>query len=77
MDGILWSPSFINGITSVSFQDCGKSVDIIEALTIFVSDPRMTGRQSFMMCMLTLSLPGAFLVGIDVTMFLISEQGRN
>ena len=34
---------FISGIISASFQDCGKSEDIIEAL-IFVSGPKMTGR---------------------------------
>ena len=64
---------FISGITSASFQDCEKSEDIIEAL-IFVSGPRMTGRQFFMMRVFTLSLPEAFFVGIDVIIFLTSEH---
>ena len=55
LDGISWSPSFIRGITSASFQDCGKSEDIIEALMIFVNGSNMTGRQSFMIRILTLS----------------------
>ena len=65
LGGISWSPSFIRGITSASFQDCGKSEDVIEALMILVNGSKMTGRQSFMIRMLTLSFLGAFLVGIQ------------
>jgi hypothetical protein len=34
----------------------------------------MTGKQSLIMRTLTLSLPGALLVGMDIIMFLTSEQ---
>ena len=54
------SPSFIRGITSASLQDCRKSEDIIAALMIFVNGSQMTGEQSFLIRMLTLSLPNSW-----------------
>ena len=54
-------------MTSDAFQEFGKVEVAKEQLMMSVKGPRITGRQSLMMRMLTLSGPGDLLEGIDDT----------
>ena len=54
-------------MTSDAFQEFGKVEVAKEQSTMSVKGPRITGRQSLMMRMLTLSGPGDLLEGIDDT----------
>ena len=55
------------GMTSDAFQEFGNVEVAKEQLIMSVNGPGMTGRQSLMMHMLTLSGPGDLLEGIDDT----------
>ena len=52
-------------MTSDAFQEFGNVEVAKEWLIMSVNGPRITGRQSLMMRMLTLSGPGNLLEGID------------
>ena len=54
-------------MTSDAFQEFGNVEVAKERLMMSVNGPRITGRQSLMMRMLTLSGPGNLLEGIDDT----------
>ena len=54
-------------MTSGAFQEFGKVEVAKEQLMMSVKGPKITGRQSLMMRMLTLSRPGDLLEGIDDT----------
>ena len=54
-------------MTSDAFQEFGKVEVAKEQLMMSVKGPRITGRHSLMMRMLTLSGPGDLLEGIDDT----------
>ena len=54
-------------MTSDALQEFGNVEVAKEQLMMSVNGPRMTGRQSLMMRMLTLSGPGDLLEGIDDT----------
>ena len=54
-------------MTSDAFQEFGNVEVAKERLMMSVNGPRITGRQSLIMCMLTLSGPGNLLEGIDDT----------
>ena len=54
-------------MTSDAFQEFRKVEVAKEQLMMSVKGPRITGRQSLMMRMLTLSGPGDLLEGIDDT----------
>ena len=54
-------------MTSDAFREFGKVEVAKEQLMMSVKGPRVTGRQSLMMSMLTLSQPGDLLEGIDDT----------
>ena len=55
------------GMTSDAFQEFGNAEVAKEQLMMSVNGTGMTGRQSLMMRMLTLSGPGDLLEGIDDT----------
>ena len=54
-------------MTSEAFQEFGNLEVVKEQLMMSVIGPRITGRQSLMMSMQTLSGPGDLLEGIDDT----------
>ena len=54
-------------MTSDAFQEFGNVKVAKERLMMSVNGPRITGRQSLMMRMMTLSGPGNLLEGIDDT----------
>ena len=61
-------------MTSEAFQEFGNVEVVKELLMMSVIGPRITGRQSLMMRMLTLSGPGDLLEGIDDTIRSICAQ---
>ena len=61
-------------MTSDAFQEFGNVEVTKEQLMMSVNGPRITGRQSLMIRMLTLSGPGDLLEGIDDTIRSTCEQ---
>ena len=61
-------------MTSDAFQEFGNVEVTKEQLMMSVNGPRITGRQSLMVCMLTLLGPGDLLEGIDNTISSICVQ---
>ena len=63
------SPSFRMGITSAIFQALGKILLTNELFMMEVIHGAITGRQSLITRIGTLSIPGALLSGIDFTIY--------
>ena len=68
------SPSFGSGTISDLFQAFGKVMFVKELLMRLVIDGKISGRQSLITEIETLSNPGALFEGICIITFLTSEE---